>query len=549
MNKTIKLQPDFLVIGSGIAGLRAAIELASRGKVLILTKSTPRESNTKYAQGGVAVALSEEDEVSLHLNDTLEAGDGLCNEEAVKILVGDGPRVINQLIEWGIKFDKQGTQLAFTREGAHSRHRVLHSNGDSTGREIMRALLAKASTLKNIEVRPFSFVIDLCCTAGKVEGVEFFDETNKVIQMVQAPQILLATGGLGQVYRETTNPLVASGDGVALAYRAGAVISDLEFIQFHPTALYKKKAPRFLLTEALRGEGGILRNAELDRFVDRYHEEGELATRDVVSRAIISETRRLGSECVYLDMTGLDPERIRKRFPRIYKTCLNCDIDITANLIPVLPAAHYAMGGVHTDTEGRSSLLGLYAAGEVAANGVHGANRLASNSLLEGLVFGARAGLHMGSGSPFVTPRNRVIGKKISTNLESTCRSKEKAESSENKNLRDAPVKRISKEDLEKQTEEIRDLLWQKVGIVRDEKEMEAVVVKLKDLTSPTSNRINRQELEFQNIHLVAKLIVKSALARKESVGTHYRSDFPSKSKKGKPKHSFVSKGSPVRFS
>ena len=548
MKNATELRPDFLVIGSGIAGLRAAIELASRGKVVVLTKSSPRESNTEYAQGGVAVALSEEDEVSLHLHDTLKAGDGLCNEEAVKILVEEGLRVITQLIEWGTQFDRQGTRLAFAREGAHSRCRVLHSHGDSTGHEIMRALLARARTLKNIEVRPFALVVDLCVSGGRVEGVEFLDEAKKAIRRVRTQRILLATGGLGQVYRETTNPAVASGDGVALAYRAGAVVSDMEFIQFHPTVLYQKGRQRFLLTEALRGEGAVLRNLELERFMPRYHEAAELAPRDVVSRAIVTETRRLRSEFVYLDLTGLDPDHVRKRFPRIYETCLSWNIDITADLIPVLPAAHYAMGGVHTDLEGRSSVPGLYAAGEVAATGVHGANRLASNSLLEGLVFGARTGIRMASDSLCAASLPAAIEAKGPAKSGEGGRSRKQASTQERAPTAATQKPCLSKADLEKRIEEVRSLLWRKVGIVRHGKELAAAVERLREHTPPPPHRTNRRELELRNIHQVAEIIAGCALARRESVGAHYRSDFLLKSETEKPKHSFTSKDSPVHF-
>ena len=548
MKNATELRPDFLVIGSGVAGLRAAIELAARGKVVVLTKSSPRESNTEYAQGGVAVALSEEDEVSLHLHDTLKAGDGLCNEEAVKILVEEGLHVITQLIEWGTQFDRQGTRLAFTKEGAHSRCRVLHSHGDSTGHEIMRALLARARTLRNIEMRPFAFVVDLCVSGGRVEGVEFLDEAKKAIRRVRTQRILLATGGLGQVYRETTNPAVASGDGVALAYRAGAVVSDMEFIQFHPTVLYQKGTPRFLLTEALRGEGAVLRNLELERFMPRYHEAADLAPRDVVSRAIVTETRRLRSEFVYLDLTGLDPDHVRKRFPRVYETCMSCNIDITADLIPVFPAAHYAMGGVHADLEGRSSVAGLYAAGEVAATGVHGANRLASNSLLEGLVFGARTGTRMASDSLCAPSLPAAVEARGPVKSGEGGRSRKQASTQERASTAATPKGSLGQADLEKRIEEVRSLLWRKVGIVRHGEELAAAVERLREHTPPPPHRTNRRELELRNIHQVAEIIAGCALARRESVGAHYRSDFLLKSETEKPKHSFTSKDSPVHF-
>ncbi len=396
VTKPTPAECDFLVVGAGVAGLRAAIELADAGRVLVLAKRQVRDSATHFAQGGIAAALSDEDEVSLHLQDTLVAGDGLCNVEAVRVLVEEGPPRIEELIEWGTQFDRNGTKLAFTREGAHSRNRVLHAQGDSTGQEILRALYAKAKTLKNISVLEFEMSSDLLVEAGRVAGVSVIGNGGK-LQQITASAVLLATGGLGQIYRNTTNPEVATGDGVAMAYLAGAEVSDMEFIQFHPTALYLKNAPRFLISEALRGEGAHLRNMEMDRFMSKYHALGDLAPRDVVARAIVHELEVTHSPeaLVYLDLTHLKPDHVRQRFPRIYSTCLEYNIDITTEVIPIRPAAHYAMGGVRTDLSGHSNLPGLYAAGEAAATGVHGANRLASNSLLEGLVYGSRAGQAM----------------------------------------------------------------------------------------------------------------------------------------------------------
>src|SRR5271167_3639098 len=390
--KALPSETDFIVVGAGNAGLRAAVELASAGRVVCLAKREVTESNTQYAQGGIAAALSDEDEVRLHLEDTLKAGDGLCNEEAARILVEEGPPRIEELIEWGTEFDRAGAKIAFTREGAHSRSRVLHAHGDSTGREIGRALYLKAAAQKNITFQEFEFTTDLLLRDGRVAGVRVLDQAG-VSHEIHAGAVLLATGGLGQVYSDTTNPAVATGDGVAMAYRAGAEISDMEFVQFHPTALFLKNAPRFLLSEALRGEGAYLRNLELQRFMHKYHEMGELAPRDVVARAIAHELEvaKRPDAAVYLDLTHLNSERVRKRFPTVYSTCLKYNIDITTDMIPIRPAAHYAMGGVRTDLDGRASIPCLYAAGEVACTGVHGANRLASNSLLEGLVYGARA--------------------------------------------------------------------------------------------------------------------------------------------------------------
>src|SRR5215831_7121729 len=321
---------DFLIIGAGVAGLRAAIELADAGTVLVLAKREVTESNTQYAQGGIAAALSDEDEISLHLQDTLNAGDGLCNIEAAKVLVEDAPERIEELIAWGTQFDREGTKLTFGREGAHSRNRILHAHGDSTGREILRALYAKAKTMKEISVREFEFSTDLLVESGRVCAVKVMDEHGQQAP-IRASAVLLATGGMGQLYANSTNPGVATGDGVAMAHRAGAQVTDLEFIQFHPTALYLKKAPRFLLSEALRGEGAHLRNMEMTRFMSKYHPMGELAPRDVVARAIMHELARSRSKdpVVYLDLTDLDSNHIQKRFPRIYSTCMQYNIDIT----------------------------------------------------------------------------------------------------------------------------------------------------------------------------------------------------------------------------
>jgi L-aspartate oxidase len=535
MQKTKTQKADFLVLGSGIAGMRAAIELAREGRVLVLTKGELYESSSEHAQGGIAAALSEDDEVSLHLHDTLRAGDGLCREEAVRILVEEGPHLIQELIDWGMRFDRAGTKLAFTREGAHSRSRILHAHGDSTGREIMRALMAKAKSIPNIRVRPFSFAVDLLLEGQRVVGVEYLDEKAAALKTVHAAAVLLATGGLGQVYKETTNPSVACGDGVAIAYRAGALLSDMEFIQFHPTALYVKGAPRFLLSEALRGEGAQLRNIDLERFMPHYHEAAELAPRDLVSRAMVMEMHKCGSEFVYLDLTSLDPEHVKKRFPKIYSTCLEYNLDITADLVPVHPAAHYAMGGVATDLNGATSLPGLYAAGEVAASGVHGANRLASNSLLEGLVYGTRAARAVMKGksrAPF-SPPAAAAGPAFPTPSA----------------LGPEGGTGAGIDDVEKVTHKVRSILWSKVGIIRTGKDLEDAVERLQALSLPPVSTPSRRHYEAQNTLEVARLIARSALAREESRGAHYRTDSPLKNESAPPKHSFVAKHTAVIFS
>jgi L-aspartate oxidase len=522
MQKKVPSEVDFLVIGAGIAGLRAAIELAPAGRVLVLAKSELTESATQYAQGGIAVALSDEDEISLHLHDTLAAGNGLCNEAAAQVLVEEGPERIQELIEWGTEFDRSGTKLTFTREGAHSRSRVLHAHGDSTGREIGRALYAKAQSLKSISFSEFEFTSDLWVENGRACGAWLMTPAGER-HAITATAVLLATGGLGQVYRETTNPGVATGDGVAMAYRCGAEISDMEFVQFHPTALYVKGAPRFLLSEALRGEGAYLRNMELHRFMHKYHEAGELAPRDVVSRAIVHELElsRAPDPVVYLDLTHLDSDHVRKRFPRIYDTCLRYNLDIGVDLLPVRPAAHYAMGGVRSDLEGRTSVTGLYAAGEVACTGVHGANRLASNSLLEGIVFGARAAQAMRN-----QPRADAVR--------------------DRSNSQSAAVPQASK-GVDREIARIRELMWNNVGVVRSGDSLRHAIADLEKMTSELPPANSRRLCEAHNLRDVALLIARSALAREESRGAHYRTDFPAHNDAKFKTHSVV-KGPAVAF-
>jgi L-aspartate oxidase len=489
------MEPDYLVIGAGVAGLRAAIELADAGKVLVVAKDTLRESSSEYAQGGIAVALGDDDEIELHEQDTLYAGDGLCDPAAVRTLVEEGPGAIEELIAWGAEFDREGGHLAFTREGAHSRNRILHAHGDSTGREIARTLYRKAASLANITFRSFAAITELVAADGVVTGACLGDET------VRARAVLLATGGLGAVYRNTTNPEVATGDGVAVAYRAGAEISDIEFVQFHPTALRLDGAPSFLLSEALRGEGARLLNAAGERFMPRYHKLEELAPRDVVSRAIVAEMRQTGAANVWLDLTHRESGFVRGRFPRIYETCLRYGIDLEKQAAPVAPAAHYAMGGVRADLDGATSLTGLFAAGEVACTGVHGANRLASNSLLEGVVFGLRAGraMKLGGGRSGLRPDTQI------TRLS-------------------AP--RTSSEDP-------RDVAWQYCGILRDEQGLTRAIELLDDDSS--------------NVATVARLIARCALARRESRGGHYRTDYPEKDP-AFAKHSILRKDADVQF-
>jgi L-aspartate oxidase len=499
---------DFLIIGSGVAGLRAAIELAPYGSILIVTKDRPRESSTEYAQGGIAVALSDEDEIGIHYEDTLRAGDGLCREEAVKILVEEGPERIMELISWGAEFDREGTKLDFTIEAAHSRRRILHAHGDATGRELERVLLGKVSSFSSVITYPFSFTIDLIVRDGECHGAYILKGKETIA--VSARSTILATGGGCQVFSRTTNPPVSTGDGIAIAFRAGAMLEDMEFIQFHPTGLYSPLAPQFLLSEAMRGEGAILRNIRKERFMEDYHNMAELAPRDVVSRAIISEMVETRSDYVYLDLTHLGKEFLKKRFPRIYSTCLQYNIDITRELVPVSPAAHYMMGGVKTDTGGSTNIKGLYAAGEAACTGVHGANRLASNSLLEGLVYGARTG---------------------KSALDSPIKSEHLSSSSKEITQHSATgAQLLSIPDHEETRHELRKLMWEKVGIIRCGESLGYAKNKLEEWSFIQEIApLTRRELELKNMQVIACLVTDASLQRKGSVGAHYRSDYPEK--------------------
>jgi L-aspartate oxidase len=591
---------DFAVVGSGVAGLRAAIELSSAGSVLVLAKSNLSDSATAWAQGGIAVALSDEDEISLHEQDTLNAGDGLCRPESVALLVEEGPKYITELIEWGTEFDRAGTKLAFTREAAHSRSRILHAHGDSTGREISRALLARAHTIPHLHLRAHSLTTGLILENGHAVGVRFLDENDGSLHELRAGAVLLATGGLGQIYRETTNPDVATGDGMAIAYEAGAVLSDMEFMQFHPTALAIKGAPRFLLSEALRGEGGILRNILLERFMKRYAEAQELAPRDVVARAIVSEMHRTNAPHVYLDMTAKPAEFLQKRFPRIYSTCLSYGLDLATDLAPVCPAAHYMMGGVKTDLWGRTSIPGLYAAGETADTGVHGANRLASNSLLEGLVFGARSGqammtdrsvvVHESDHAPSANSKHAHGAKHKSSALpggpapkpdahhanstpahatasasarsvvnHSTKLAASAAHSSKTAAAMAAapiatPISRSASSPSTAQPAtadpltQIRDLMWRHAGILRNGKELCSAIAFLEKMQLLLPANPTRHDYELSNLHSLALLMARSALAREESRGSHYRSDFPYRDDDLFQKHSLIQRSKHVTF-
>ena len=526
---------DYAVVGAGVAGLRAAIELSQAGSVLVLAKSDLGDSATAHAEGGIA-ALSDEDEIGLHEQDTIQAGDGLCRADAVAVLVEEGAKYITELMEWGSKADRASAKLAFTRETAHSRSRILHANGDSTGREIIRALLSRAHAIPHLHLRAHAFTTELLLESGSVVGVRFLDEVDGSLHELRAEAVLLAAGGLGQIYRETTNPEAATGDGMAVAYEAGAALADMEFVQFHPTALAVKGAPRFLLPEALRSEGAILRNINLERFMKRFNEAQELAPRDIVARAIVSEMHRTNNEHAYLDMTAKPEGFVEKRFPRIYATCMSYGVDLARDVAPVCPAAHYAMGGVKTDLWGRSSVPGLYVAGETADTGVHGANRLPGNALLEGLVFGARSGQAMKKDAP--------VKKKHTAGLPGSPAPKPG-------NPIQAPAK--AQKNSSKRAEgdalaNIRETMWRMVGILRSGKELTSAIEQLQSLALPKTEKLGRSECELRNMHTLALVVARSALARQESRGSHYRSDFPYRDDDGFAKHSAAVKGKEIRF-
>ena len=484
-------------------------------------------SGAQSAAAEITPALSDEDEVILHLKDTLIAGDGLCRQEAVKTLVEEGPERIEELISWGKQLDRHGTKLVFETEASYSHSHVLRAPGDSTGGEIVRVLQGKVRACKNISVLEFEFptefVTDAASEDQRVTGVALISDKG-LPEEVACSAVLLATGGLGRLYRNTTNPEAATGDGVAMAFRAGAEVSDMEFIQFHPTALYMKKVPRFLLSEGLRSEGAYLRNIEMDRFMHKYHPLAEQAPGDVVARAIMHEMEVSGAKdpFVYLDLTHMNAARVQKRFPRIYATCMKHNIDITEDVIPVRPAAHFSIGGVRTDLNGKTSVAGLYAAGETAATGVHGANRLASNSLLEGLVYGARAGKAM---------RDEL-------------KHRHKPASGQKKAVsQNGPVDA----GIEELIGQIQDIMWKNAGIVRTRTGMQEAIKALEGLAPRVAHPRTRRAHEAANLHLAGLLVARSALAREESRGAHYRIDNPGHEDKKFLKHSVI-KGESLRF-
>lgn len=491
---------DYLVVGSGVAGLITASLLADHGRVALLSKEELSESNTQYAQGGIAAAIGPDDSPDLHYRDTIKAGAGLCSEEAVRILVDEGPGYLYQLIDMGAVFDRT-SGYSLTREAAHSRNRILHAKGDATGAEIERTLLCNIKRFDNITILPRIMAVDLLTDNGRCHGLIALDTSSGEMSVYTAGAIIMASGGAGQIYCRTTNPDVSTGDGAAMAFRAGARLADLEFFQFHPTALYLPRAPMFLISEAVRGEGGILRNVRGERFMPMYHQMAELAPRDIVARAIVNEMDKTGADYVYLDLRPIGT-RVTDRFPTICLTCKQFGLDLTKDFIPVAPAAHYYMGGILTDTCGRSSLPGLYACGEAACTMVHGANRLASNSLLEGLVFGHRCAMAVLEESVGV-PLLPHLSNKVETSGGRRC---------------------FSVMDLKR-------LMWEAAGIIRCRQGLTNAEHRLNDIPLASSTEPERGALELVNMALLARLIVKASLKRTESRGAHFRLDYPYKSK------------------
>ena len=495
---------DYIIVGSGIAGLFSALVAAEHGRVLVVTKAELEESNTRYAQGGIAAAVDSGDSPAWHADDTLIAGAGLCEQHAVDVLTHLAPDRISDLIRFGVEFDREQGRLALGREGAHGLARILHAGGDATGARIETAL-CRAVRAAGVDILERHFLTALLTESGHVRGVRVLDPAGREHEF-EARATILASGGSGQLYRHTTNPGVATGDGLAAAIRAGALVADLEFYQFHPTALAVSSSPRFLISEAMRGEGGILRDAAGRAFMPDYDPRGDLASRDIVSRAILAEMTRSGASHVFLDVTHLPTDRIQLRFPTIIQYCADLGLDITREPIPVAPAAHYQMGGVLTNCWGETSLPGLFACGEVAASGVHGANRLASNSLLEGLVFGWRAVRRtLGDSEP--EPRSTLLPPMLTTPLA-------------------VPSAGIADEPT---LEALQALMWAHVGLTRTAGGLALAQRTLADWAErmvPT----NRAGLELANLVQVGSVAVDAALRREESRGAHYRADFPESS-------------------
>jgi L-aspartate oxidase len=504
---TPHLFTDILIIGGGIAGLRAALEIPDHLRVLVVTKDNIQQSNSSYAQGGIAGVLSPEDRFENHIEDTLTAGAGLCDRAVVEMVVREAPAQINDLVRWGTEFDQEDGHLALTREGGHSHRRIVHALGDATGHEVMRAIIERARQAANVTIWDDTFTVDLLTHDGGCVGALLARPGDERI-LVWAKQTILASGGCGMVYRETTNPPVATGDGMAAAYRAGAQLRDMEFMQFHPTILYVAGSSRFLISEAVRGEGAYLRDKDGLRFMLEDDPRAELAPRDVVAQAIVRRMDRTQHPCVYLDLSHLDPAKVQQRFPGIAKVCLGFGLDITRDPIPVRPGAHYMIGGVSVDLHGRTTLEGLWAAGEVTSSGLHGANRLASNSLLEGLVYGTACGRGAAEAA------SKLPDRYVVPPLE--CRFGPHAGEAL---------------DVADVTNSLRSLMVRRMGIVRDrpgllEAEKSVAFWCRYALLREFQTRAG---WELQNLLTVAQLMIGSAIERQESRGVHFRADYPNR--------------------
>ncbi len=516
-HNTPVLASDFVIIGTGIAGLFTALKASEYGKVVILTKKSIEDSNTGLAQGGIAAAVHEEDSPFLHLEDTLEAGAGLCNIEAVDVLVREGPDRVRELMAAGAIFDMKDGNISLAREGAHSKARILHA-ADTTGAAIRKALVKRCEESPDIEIIEGQFLVDVLGNERLKEcyGVLVYDTKNQTNIIYQARATIIATGGAGQLYKHTTNPDVATADGMAACFRAGCQLSDMEFIQFHPTVLYSSDRQRFLISEAVRGEGGLLYNSNGVRFMAAYHPLEELAPRDIVARAILSELAKDGSQCVYLDMRNIP--RLTERFPNIYQTCLQKSIDISRDKVPVSPAAHYTMGGITTNSYGETALYGLYACGEAACTGVHGANRLASNSLLEGIVFGQRIVDKLGE----ILYRRRIKTEEIFSNYNSA--------------LVYQPL--IETMEPAEACQSLKDIMWDQVGIIRNEEGLKKANLMVEGIYNQLAPGSSRPEYyEAVNLLTAARVVIQAALWRKESRGAHWRSDYPQRDDRRWIKH------------
>jgi len=497
---------DVVIVGSGIAGVYTALSTPRQAKILIITKDTIDINNSVLAQGGIAVSLDQNDSPHLHFQDTIYAGAGLCDKETVKVLVNEAAENIATLCLYGVNFDRDAERrLSLTREGAHSMNRIIHT-GDATGKEVCDTLVRAVSDLDNVTIRERTFAIDLITQDNVCKGVLTCNEQGGDLKAYYAPIVVCASGGYGRLYASTTNPEVATGDGAALSFRAGAELMDLEFVQFHPTVLFHPDNQSFLISEAVRGEGALLRNLKGELFMENYHPMKELAPRDVVSRAIFQEMEKTGAQHVYLDITHKDRAYLEQRFPTIFKTCLSYGIDMSRDYIPVAPSQHYSMGGIKTNEWGKTRIQGFYAVGEAACNGIHGANRLASNSLLEGLVFGRRIGRQI---AEHLDDLKKASGIKPSLRYHNTWIDKDV----------DAP----------KLIRQLQELMNHNVGIVRSKESLESAMERILQIRRELNHvrATDTTMMELKNMLFLSSLLVKAALMRQESRGAHYRSDYP----------------------